>query len=99
MRPVHGTKHNRAQHPHPNTPHDTRTRRQGQGDIEMTLNVSEQAQPQASKALSGTQKAPLFRWNGIRDEKGAELQRAMYIATTIRFRIGYQGDCPRREGI
>ncbi|EWG13374.1 hypothetical protein LZ757_08560 [Xylella fastidiosa subsp. morus] len=44
----------------------------------MTLNVSEQAQPQASKALSGTQKAPLFYWNGIRDEKGAELQRAMY---------------------
>ncbi|AIC11308.1 hypothetical protein [Xylella fastidiosa] len=57
----------------------------------MTLNVSEQAQPEASKALSWTQKAPpangaaakaaqapLFYWNGIRDEKGAELQPAIY---------------------
>ncbi|AIC11208.1 hypothetical protein [Xylella fastidiosa] len=44
----------------------------------MTLNVSEQAQPQASKALSGTQKAPLFYWDGIRDEEGAGLQRAIY---------------------
>ncbi|WP_419669857.1 hypothetical protein [Xylella fastidiosa] len=44
----------------------------------MTLNVSEQAQPQVSKALSGTQKAPLFYWNGIRDEKGGKLQHADY---------------------
>ncbi|MDC6408593.1 hypothetical protein LOD50_10555 [Xylella fastidiosa subsp. multiplex] len=40
----------------------------------MTLNVSEQAQPQASKALSGTQKAPLFswgpRWGHIQDGLG-----------------------------
>ncbi len=44
----------------------------------MTLNVSEQAQPQASKALSGTQKAPLFRWNGIQDDEDAPLQEAFY---------------------
>ncbi|MGY4697163.1 hypothetical protein XfCFBP8356_008115 [Xylella fastidiosa subsp. sandyi] len=50
----------------------------------MTLNVSEQAQPQASKALSGTQKAPLFYLNGIRDEKGAELQRAIYSLVSPR---------------
>ncbi|WP_233337741.1 hypothetical protein ACN3VN_03720 [Xylella fastidiosa] len=44
----------------------------------MALNVSEQAQPQASKALSGTQKTPLFYRDGIRDEEGTELQRALY---------------------
>ncbi|AAF83503.1 hypothetical protein XFUD_02910 [Xylella fastidiosa] len=40
--------------------------------------ISEQAQPQANQALSGTQKAPLFYFNGIRDAKGGELQRANY---------------------
>ncbi|RWA36756.1 hypothetical protein [Xylella fastidiosa] len=44
----------------------------------MTLNVSEQAQPQVSKALSGTKKAPLFRWNGIQDDEDAPLQEAFY---------------------
>ncbi|ALR07409.1 hypothetical protein XFHB_11760 [Xylella fastidiosa] len=44
----------------------------------MSLSISEQAQPQANQALSGPQKAPLFYWNGIRDAKGGELQRANY---------------------
>ncbi|HHW4672637.1 MAG TPA: hypothetical protein ACQGQF_02225 [Xylella fastidiosa subsp. pauca] len=44
----------------------------------MSLSISEQARPQASKALSGTQKAPLFYFNGIRDEKGGKLQHANY---------------------
>ncbi|ALQ97870.1 hypothetical protein [Xylella fastidiosa] len=44
----------------------------------MSLSISEQAQPQANQALSGTQKAPLFYFNGIRDEEAAELQRASY---------------------
>ncbi|AAF85313.1 hypothetical protein [Xylella fastidiosa] len=44
----------------------------------MTSIISEQAQPQANQALSGTQKAPLFYWDGIKDDEGAELQRASY---------------------
>ncbi|MDC6408594.1 hypothetical protein LOD50_10550 [Xylella fastidiosa subsp. multiplex] len=39
-------------------------------------NASEKTQP--IPALSGTQKAPLFYWDGIRDEEGAELQPAIY---------------------
>ncbi|MDD0946197.1 hypothetical protein, partial [Xylella fastidiosa] len=42
------------------------------------LNVSEQAAPQASPAISETKKAPLFCRNGIRDEEDAELQEAFY---------------------
>ncbi|WP_427929135.1 hypothetical protein [Xylella fastidiosa] len=40
----------------------------------MTLNVSEQAQPQASKALSETQKAPFEaaeKWNEAVSKMGA----------------------------
>ncbi|AIC11144.1 hypothetical protein [Xylella fastidiosa] len=33
---------------------------------------------------SETKKAPLFYWNGIRDEKGAELQRAIYSLVSPR---------------
>ncbi|KXB12982.1 hypothetical protein ADT32_01470 [Xylella fastidiosa] len=40
----------------------------------MTLNVSEQAQPQANQALSGTQKAPLLDLGGF---TGAEIEKLL----------------------
>ncbi|TWP43633.1 hypothetical protein FNS29_00270, partial [Xylella fastidiosa subsp. fastidiosa] len=59
------------------SPHDTRNRRQGQGDTEMTLNVSEQAQPQARPPVSETKKEIAAAW-AVCEAARKEVRDALY---------------------
>ncbi|ACV41116.1 gp16 [Xylella phage Xfas53] len=45
----------------------------------MTLNVSEQAQPEAIQALSGTQKAPLLDFGGLKEAEIGALLRDFHL--------------------